>query len=263
MTQKKIILPRYKIGMSVSEFDRLYMEDLETTKRRWKYHYKDLRHRVLKAPRFPMRYMFKEMHGKEELRAYTEIESKRQPFITGLDLDSVIYFKNSRGTCAYINLDPFKVTCQKMVFYSEGQKNSHRYLFTPHFFERYEMRYGWDDGYSDIHNQFFFNNLSRAGRAFYTQMTKARPNDYKTFDVWSLCEDGLMLGEVKNENDFNEGRDYIIQINTFLDLDTLTRRQNEYTNILESMRAVFDKLELPETESDIKKRTFITHIKNL
>lgn len=94
-------------------------------------------------------------------------------------------------------------------------------------------------------------------------MCDARPDDYKTFDVWSLCNDGLMLGELKNEKDFNEGKPYVIQLNTFLDLETLTRRQDKYSGILRSMKEAFSQMPNIESEADLKKRTFIMNIKQL
>lgn len=258
------ILPRYKMTLGVEQFDALFLQDIKIQQSRSERRVSDLRRRLIKAQRFPMPYLVREMHGKEEYRAYTRIQTKKQPFREGIDFDSVVFFKNSRGTCAYINLDPFGVVEKRGVLYSCGDYcQSHRYLFTPHFFERYEMRHGWDGEFSDIHNQFFFNNLANQGAAFYTQMCDARPDDYKTVDVWSICNDGLMLGEVKSESDFKEGKPYIIQINTFLDFDTLTRRQDKYSNILKNIKEVFSTIPDTESEEDLKKRTFITAVKNL
>ena len=252
------------MGLGVEQMDRFFLDDIDTHNRRMQYHTKDLRRRLVKAKHFPMTYLIKEMHGKEEYRAYARIDSKSQPFKDGIDFDSVIYFNNSKGRCAYINLDPFKIIGTHGLRLGEGNYcGSHRYLFTPHFFERYEMRFGLGGEYGDIYNQFFFNNLARDKGAFYTQMCTARPDDYKTIDVWSLCNDGLMLGEVKSEEDFKSGKPYIIQINTFLDLDTLTRRQDRYSNVLKSMKEVFERMPWIESEEDEKKRTFVTTISNL
>lgn len=161
--KKKIVLPRFKMGLSAEQLDVLFMQDIETFHRRQQYHYNDLRRRLIKAKRFPMPYLVKEWHGKEEYRAYARINHKTQPFKEGIDFDTVVFFKNSRGTCAYINLDPFGVVEQCDNHYSRDCKHreSHRYLFTPHFFERYEMRHGWDGEYSDIYNQFFSTTLQK------------------------------------------------------------------------------------------------------
>lgn len=254
----KIILPRYTMNMSAEKYDRLYMEDIQAHQRRLKHEYPDLRRRLIKAVKFPFRYMVKQMHGKEEYRAYGTINRKDEIFTTGIDITSVVFFKNSRGTCAYVDLDPYRLTDKRGIYNMTGARTSHRYLFTPHFFDRYEMRHGWDDGFSDIHDQFFINNISKGDDyCFYTQITAARPDDYKTLDVWVLCKDGLMLGEIMNEVDFLEGKDYILKINTFLDFDTLTKRQDKYANLLEDIKIVYDEIPHVESLDTILKRTFI------
>lgn len=264
MKPKKIALPRYRMNLSAGEMDEIFMQDIETHKRRSPYHFNDLRRRLIRTQHYPMPYLIKEKHCKEEYRAYAVINDKHQPWKEGIDFVSVVLFKNSRGTCVYTNLDPFGNIGERTKVYSHEAKfkASHRYLFTPHFFERYEMRHGWDGKYSDIYNQFFFNNLID-GACFYTQSCASRPDDYKTFDVWSLCSDGIMLGELKSEADFTEGRPYIIQLNTFLDLDTLTHRQDKYANILKSIKEAFPAMSFTESKADLNKRTFVTVVKNM
>ena len=235
----KILLPRYRMGMTVAEYDKAYSEDIDTMKRRFLYHFQKVRQKALKAVKFPLPFVVKEQHGIEECRGYFSLSSKKQVYKEGVDINAVIYFKNNRGLCAYINLDPLnRISRVENVRYVD----SHRYLFTPHFFERYEERNGRESGCTDIHDQFFFNNIAFPGMVFVTQHTKAREGDYKTIDVWSLCEEGLMLGELKSEEDYKAGRSYVMQINTFLDVETLTHRQEKYKDILIDIKEVYEKL---------------------
>ena len=124
------------------------------------------------------------------------------------------------------------------------------------------MRHGFDSGSSDIINQFFFNNFSFNGGGFYTCATIARPGDYKDIDFWSLCEDGVMLGQVHgDESLFKDGKPYVIQINTFIDFETLTKRQDKYYNIMRDMKRYFEALpKEEESKLSIKKRSFISRL---
>ena len=266
---KKITLPpspRYKMGLSVQHFDKLYLEDLNAFNRLSQHKVLPLRRALLKTQRFPYNHRFIMTRPTYEVRGYTSINHKNQMFREGIDIDAVIYFKNSRGTCAYINADPFHTVDQCYMTKEDGIKPSHRYLFTPHFFERYEMRHGWEDGYKDIHDQFFFRNFTcqPKGEGFVTNLCKSRPGDYKTIDAWGLLQDGLMLGQIYgDEETFNRGEDYIIQMNTFVDFDTLTRRQDKYADLLKLVNAYF--LSLPDKSParkkyDDLKRTFVINI---
>lgn len=254
MKPKKMILPRYRMGLSAEQFRKLYMEDLATFNRRQIYHEKELFKKLKKVSIFPCRYMFKEQHGLEELRAYCKIENKKHPFPEdGLSMDIVIYFKNGRGLCAYLDCDPFDELDYVDFGSIEGGKihNSHCYLFTPHFFERYEERHGLEDGFKDIRNQFFFRNRVFGYGAFDVCISPSRENDHKRLDVWVLCQDGLLLGQIHgNEQDAIDGKDFVMQINTFLDASSLNKRQDGYSGALNLLKEFYIRYPRNDGESE-------------
>jgi len=255
--------PRYKMSLSCKDFDNLFAEDLNTFKRRLPYRMQFLRRSLIKRTAFPVTYILREDIGAEEYRGYVTFANKHQYAREGFDIDSVVLFRNARGICAYADFDPCRtIEDSTSLGRKDNIRTSHRYLFTPHFFERYELRHG-KHGNSDIYNQFFCRNMAGKGKGFYTLCCDSRPDDYKDIDVWSLCEDGLMLGQIKgNEDGFLDGQDYIIQINTFLDIDTLTKRQDKYRGLLYIITQHFaiNRIDSDFTDS---KRTFITNIKKI